>query len=400
MKKLLAACLLAFAPLARAASGAYNVFPTAVTGSARDVGLGGAVVSDPDGYEGVFINPAGMSGLTGNGIDFGSDGNNVDNFVVNLNDPKSRSLNIPIKYSYTGLRYVTDSGWGLGFAAQTPFTLDDVFNGTTRAVRRKGNVFVATGDINEVLTQADTYTLAAGKSFFEGKLGVGAALNYTRVNSRYNFTPVVSSSAPFTRAINGDAFAGDVGLLLQPAKWVRFGMTYKMGYRVPFDDSNNAGLPVAFTAFRDVRTPDRFLFGLRLAPRDDVHLFAQARFIRGMKDTLVSGSDVFPGISGATVESGRNTVLTGSWGLEYIAYDSDDLGAKLWAGGYLEDANIQGGYTRYHRTAGFNLAPWFLSLNMAIDQAELYNNFVVGLGVDLLQVGKRLSKTYGWNLPL
>ena len=376
------------------------MFPTAVTGSARDVGLGGAVVSDPDGYEGVFINPAGLSGLTGTGIDFGSDGNSVDNFVVNLNDPKSRSLNIPIKYSYAGLRYVTDSGWGLGFALETPFSLDDVFNGSTQVVRRKGNVFVATGDINEVLTRADTYSLAAGKSFFHGKLGFGAALNFTQVKSQYNYTPVVSSSAPFSRSVNGNAFSGDFGVIAEPAKWLRLGLTYKMGYRVPFADSNNNGLPVAFTAFRDVRTPDRVLFGLRLSPREDLHLFAQARYIGGMKDTFVSGSGVFPGSTGATVESGRRTVLTGSWGLEYIAYDSDDLGAKLWAGGYLEDANIQGGYTRYHRTAGFSLAPWFLSLNMAIDQAELYNNFVVGLGVDLLQVGKRLSKTYGWNLPL
>ncbi len=37
---------------------------------------------------------------------------------------------------------------------------------------------------------------------------------------------------------------------------------------------------------------------------------------------------------------------------------------------------------------------------MAIDQAEFYNNFVVGLGVDLLGVAKRVSRTYGWNLPL
>ena len=48
------------------------------------------------------------SGVTGTGFDFGSDGNTVDNFVVDLNDPKSRSLNIPIKYSYYGARLVFD----------------------------------------------------------------------------------------------------------------------------------------------------------------------------------------------------------------------------------------------------------------------------------------------------
>lgn len=400
MRILLSGLLFGVATLARGQSSTYNVFPTAVTGSARTVALGGAIVSDPDGYEAVFVNPAGLSSLGGSGIDFGSDGNNVDNFVVDLNDPKARSLNIPIKYSYSGLRFVTESGWGVGFAVQTPFVLDDVFNGTTRTVRRKGSVFVATGDVNEVVTSADTYSLAAGKSFLGDKLAVGFALNYTRVLSRYDFTPVVSAAAPFSRSVTNDGFSGDLGLIAVPAKWLRLGAVFKKGYRVGFDSGLNAGLPVAFTAFRDVQTPDRLSIGLRLAPQEQLHLYAQARTVFAMRDTVVSGSDVFPGTAGATIESGRKNILTGAWGLEYIPYDKNDLVAKFWAGGYMEDTNIQGGYSRYHHTAGFSLAPWFLSLNMAIDRAELYNNFVVGLGVDLLKAATRVSQKYGWKLPI
>ncbi len=397
---LLPALLMGIAVLARGENTAYNVFPTAVTGSARTVALGGAIVSDPDGYEAVFVNPAGLSGVGGSGIDFGSDGNNVDNVVVDLNDPKSRSLNVPIKYAYSGLRFVTKSGWGLGFAAQTPFVLDDVFNGTTRVVRRQGTVFVATGDINEVSTSADTYSLAAGKSFLGEKLAVGAALNYTRARSRYNFTPVVTAGAPFNRTVTNDGWSGDLGMIAVPARWLRLGAVYKMGYRVRFSPALNEGLPVAFTPFRDVQTPDRLAFGLRLAPREELRLFALARTVFAMRDTAVSGSDVFPGAAGATLQSGRKTTLTGAWGLEYIPYDKNDLVVKFWAGGYMEDTNIQGGYTRYHHTAGFSLTPWFLSLNMAIDRAEFYDNFVVGLGVDLLKAATRMADKYGWKLPI
>ena len=172
MKRALAGFLLAvlFAPAAaRAAEGAYDLFPTAMTGTARSVALGGATIAaDPDGYEAVFANPAGLSGMAGTGIDFGSDGNGVDNFVVDLNQPKSRSLNVPIKYSYAGVRYVTGSGWGVGFAASTPFDYEDTFNGTTRVVRRR-STFVATNDLNDVHTRADAYTLAAGRGFLDGQ---------------------------------------------------------------------------------------------------------------------------------------------------------------------------------------------------------------------------------------
>ena len=403
MKRAFGGLLLAvlFAPsVVRAAEGAYDLFPTAMTGTARSVALGGATIAaDPDGYEAVFANPAGLSGMAGTGIDFGSDGNGVDNFVVDLNQPKSRSLNVPIKYSYAGVRYVTDSGWGVGFAASTPFDYEDTFNGATRVVRRK-SAFVATNDLNDVHTRADAYTLAAGRGFLDGKLGVGAALVYTRAKTSYAFTPIAASSAAFARGVSNDAYSADFGLMGAPYKWLRAGVTYKMGYRIPFGAANNNGLPVAFTAFRDVKTPDRVLFGLRLAPYDNLRFFAQGRVIFGMKGTLVSGSDVFPGATGATVASGRTTTLDGGWGAEYVPYDVDDLTVKMWAGGYFENTGIEGTYTRYHRTAGFSFAPWFLSFNMAIDDAELYDNFVVGLGVDLLQVGKRLSKTYGWNLPL
>ena len=88
------------------------------------------------------------------------------------------------------------------------------------------------------------------------------------------------------------------------------------------------------------------------------------------------------------------------WGVEYVPYDVDDLTIRLRAGGYFENTGLEGGYTRYHRTAGFAFEPWFLSISMAIDDAEFYNNFVVGVGVDLLSVAKRTSRMYGWNLPL
>lgn len=395
---------LAAAPVAFAASAPapapYSVLPTAAIGTARTVALGGASNAvDPDGYEAVFANPAGMSGLAGTGLDFGSDGNSVDNVIVDLSDPRSRTLNAPFKYSYGGARYVTAGGWGLGAAVQTPFNYDDFFNGRTRVVRGQTS-FVNSGDQNDVRTEGGAYSLGAGKSFLDGKLGVGVDVNYIQARTDYAYTPASPSSAPFSRWASNDAFTADAGLLGQPRRWLRVGLMYKMGYRIPFNNSNNAGLPVAFSAFRDLKSPDILALGLRLAPYENLRLFLQGRVIFGMPDTVVSGSGVFPGTTGNTVATGRFTRLDGGWGIEYVPYDVDDLTVKLRAGGYFENTGLEGGYTRYHRTAGFAFEPWVMSLSMAIDDAEYYNNFVVGFGVDLLGVAKRVSKMYGWNLPL
>lgn len=378
----------------------YDAFTKSVTGSARTVALGGAIAADPDGYEAVFVNPAGLSGMVGTGIDFGSDGNTVDNFVVDLNDPKSRSLNIPIKYSYYGARWVGER-WGFGMAAQTPFSFDDEFSGTSRVLRKGLVTTVTNADSNLIKNSAATYTLAVARSFWDGTAGAGVSLDYTRATERYEFIPVVSpSSTAITREQSGTAVTANLGLLWQPRRWLRAGLVYKSGFEIGFSPTLNRGLPNRLTPFRDLKTPDRLTLGLRLAPRDDLHVFLQGRVTKGMNDTFIVGSGIFPNSPGAVIESGRQTTLEGGWGVEYIVYDKDDLGFKLWGGGYLEDANIQGGYSRYHRTAGFAFSPWFISLNMAVDDAELYNNFVVGLGVDLLKAAERVSKKYGWKLPI
>ena len=396
----MAALLVGFATAAKGAAGTYDVFPTAAIGTARTVALGGATSAvDPDGYEAVFANPAGMSGMAGKGLDFGSDGNSVDNVVVDLNNPNARSLDVPFKYSYGGARYVTDSGWGLGAAVSTPFNYDDQFSGTTRVIKGK-NSFVGSGDQNDVHTQGTSYAVGGGRSFLDGKFGLGADLSYVEATTQYSFTPISSSSSPFSRSVSNDAISLDAGLLGLPYKWLRVGLLYKMGYRIPFNASHNTDLPVAFTAYRDLKTPDRVLLGLRLAPYQNLRIFLQGRVVFAMKNTFVSGSGVFPSTTGNTVASGQTTTLDGGWGIEYIPYDVDDLTIRLRAGGYFENTGIEGGYTRYHRTAGFAFEPWFFSVSMAIDDAEFYNNFVVGFGVDLLSVARRTSKMYGWNLPL
>ena len=381
-------------------TGAYDASPTAAIGTARTVALGGATNAvDPDGYEAVFANPAGMSGMAGTGLDFGSDGNTVDNVVVDPSNSSARALDVPFKYSYGGVRYVTASGWGLGAAASTPFNYDDQFNGTTKIVNKRQS-FVATGDQNDVHTEGTTYALGGGRSFLDGKLGAGVSVSYVSATTDYRFTPVVTSSAPFERSAGNDAFTLGAGLMGSPCRWLRVGVLYKMGYRIPFDASHNVGLPVNFAAFQDLKAPDSLTLGLRLAPRDNIRLFLQGRVVFGMNNTFVSGSGVFPGAKGNTLASGQTTRVDGGWGVEYVPYDVDDLTIKLRAGGYFENTGLEGGYTRYHRTAGFAFEPWFFSLSMAIDDAEFYNNFVVGFGVDLLSVAKRTSKMYGWNFPL
>lgn len=379
----------------------YTLANTAVTGSARQVALSGATIAIPDDYSAVFLNPAGLAGMSGQGFDFGSDANIVDNFVVDLDDPKSRSLNAPLRYSYFGLKFVAGSGWGFGLAAQTPYSLDQTFVGTG-GVRRKPNgtfVPVLNTDLTEVGMVAETYSAAAARAFFDGHLGLGAAMNYNRVTQSYALRTQAGSTI-IERSIQRDQVSGDFGALIKPVDWLQFGLAYKMGYRIGFEDSLNQGLPNGSSWFGDAKVPDRVTGGLAWRPSPAFTLFLQSVYTMRMRDTLLAGSGLFPGQPAQFVRAGQYDTIDGHWGAEVIPVDRNDLAIKIWAGGYLENTGVQGDYSRYHRTAGFQVAPWFFSLTMAVDDAELYNNFAVGFGVDLFKVAKRTASFYGWKLPI
>ena len=156
---------------ARAASplGAYDLYPTAAEGSARYVALGGAIVAAPRDYGAVFINPAGLGGLAGHGIDFGSDSSNVDNFVIDPSQPDAKSLSDPINFSFYGVRYVSDDGWGIGVAEQNPYNVDDVFNGTARVAKPSQGTFTGE-DHTEIQAKDSIYTAAIAKTYFDNRL--------------------------------------------------------------------------------------------------------------------------------------------------------------------------------------------------------------------------------------
>lgn len=383
-----------------AAQSAYDFSPTAVEGSAREVGIGGATVASPKDYSAVFINPAGLGGIAGDGVDFGSDSNNIDNYVIDPDNPKAKALNDPLRFSFFGFRYVTKKGWGFGAAAQTPNDFDNIFSGT--APTPKGSRLRGQQDQTEIKARADVYTLAAAKTFVDGKLSVGLALDYAKVRETYAFTPFFSATQPVRLSADADAFAGDLGLLGQPFPSLQLGAVYKMGWRAKFDPAlNNAAVGTNGTvaAFRDVKTPDRLSLGFRWHPVKVFSFMAQTNLRLAMKNTVVVGSGLFPGTSG-TLASGQSNTVDGHWGAEIVPIDEPGLTFKMWAGGYMEDTGLHGGFRRYHRTAGLGFSPWFWSLSMAVDDAVMYNNFTVGLGIDMLEAASRVSRRMGWEMPL
>jgi len=389
-----------FSVPARAQSTSYDFAPTAVEGSAREVGIGGAAIASPKDYSAVFVNPAGLGGIAGDGVDFGSDANNIDNFVVDPSNPSAKAINDPLRFSFFGFRYVSPNGWGFGAAKQTPYDLDDVFAGTAKTP--KGSKLRGQQDQTEIKARTDIYTLAGAKTFLDKKLSVGVGLNYVRVHESYDFTPVFNTTAPVHAADEKDTLSADVGLLGQPWPWLQLGATYKMGWRTSFDPShNNAAIGTSGTvnAFRDGQAPHRISLGLRWHPNKYFGFMAQTNYRLAMKNTFVVGSGLFPGASGQ-LTSGQSSTIDGHWGVEIVPIDEPGLTFKVWAGGYLENTGLQGGFQRYHRTAGFGFNPWFWSLSMAVDDATLYNNFTVGLGIDLLEAASRVSKRIGYQLPL
>jgi len=383
------------APAAPCAAASLDAYAPSVSGSARQVGLAGANLADPSDYSSVFVNPAGLAGLSGKGLDFGADSDSVENFVVDLEDPKSRVLNDPLRHNYVGVRYVTESGWGLGLAAQRPFDETDSFDVQTRRKIGGRTVTVRTGDAAVLKTAVNTYSLAAAKTFLDGRLAVGLALNYNRVDQDFAFEPEVSSMAYANSATHG-SFTGDVGLLAAPRNWLKLALVYKMGTRVGFGES----LRPQLSAFPDVKTPDRLSFGFSLQPHRMVRLYGKSTYVFAMSDTMVMGSGLFPRAPHAVVATGRYDTVSGHAGLEFVPLDAPDLTIRFWGGGYYEETGVQGGYDRIHRTAGFSFEPWFLSVAFAIDDAEHYNNFCAGVGVDVFQAARRVARSMGKELPL
>lgn len=380
--------------------GSYDFYPTAVEGSARYVGLGGSIVADPNDYSASFVNPAGLAGLSGDGVDFGSDSNNIDNLLVDPSQPNAKALNDPLSFSFYGARFVTGDGWGIGIAAQTPYKVKDSFNGTVKV--SQNHQILSGQDQSQIQAQSHIYTVAAGREFLDKKLAIGLAVNYIQVAEQYDFSPVFSGTAPAHLNATQDALSLDVGVIARPWKPLKLGAVYKMGYRAPFDATRNLSAQGTFgpvAAFRDGKSPDRLSVGMAWSPNHYWNFYTQGDLVLGINDSVVIGSNLFPNATNILFIQRKDT-LTGHWGLEFVPIDTSDLSVKFWAGGYLEDTGIQGGFTRYHRTAGFGLSPWFLSLNMAIDDTNLYDNFTIGLGVDMLQVASRIAKTYGWKLPI
>ncbi|MBI5210033.1 MAG: hypothetical protein HY927_08675 [Elusimicrobia bacterium] len=387
---------------AQAQHGSYNLQPTAVTGSTRYTGLAGAVAAYPDDYSAVFVNPAGLGGMAGTGFDFGSDSNNIDNFVVDTDAPGNRALNDPISFTFYGLRYISRDGWGVGAAYQEPYKIDGVYQGGRRVRFKSGFRIAPTADVIDLEVKHKVYTVAGGVSFLDGRLAAGLALNYGQVKESFVFTPSSPANPPAELEGTEDAFSADAGLLARPWSWLQAGLVYKMRQDFRFSDSKYA-LPPAFRApVRTARVPDRATAGLAWLPHRRFRLAVQSTFNRKMGDAYIVGSVLGPGGAALvdSVAAGQHGTFDGRWGAEYVPFDASDLTVKLWAGGYYEDTGIQGGYRRYHKTAGFNVAPWFLSLSMAVDDSELYNNFSVGLGVDVLQAATRAAKALGWRLPL
>lgn len=397
-RRIFAVFSLLFCP-AGAAAISYYAHTTAVTGSARHVALGGAVVAAPDGYAMVFLNPAGLAGLTGAGIDFGSDGNRVANFLPDLNDPQQRTLGAEITYSYAGARYIRSSGWGFGYVVQEPYVTDESYLDLTPI--RKPAVATPPPFANETRTRLSlrAHTAAYGRAFLDKRLGLGVALNWIEGRERYDFS--LAHQAPHVSAKDSArTVTADLGALARPADWLQLGAVYRMGYRLNFDEGLNAGLPGGADWFRDVKVPHRVIFGAALWPQRRLRLYAQGTRTFRTSDTAAPGSALFPGQSQEVVSVGQNDFSSWHWGAEVIVFKRADLTVKAWGGGYYEETGVEGGFARYHNTAGLQYSPWFFDFSLAVDRAALYDNFSVGLGVDVLALIERIAKRRGWKLPV
>ncbi|RYZ89970.1 MAG: hypothetical protein EOP04_05365 [Proteobacteria bacterium] len=87
-----------------------------------------------------------------------------------------------------------------------------------------------------------------------------------------------------------------------------------------------------------------------------------------------------------TRPSARAVAFQPRLGGEYEVYQKGITTFSVYAGTYLEPARVEGMRSRFHRTGGAGLKVWAGRASFAIDRASGYKNMIATVGVDILDL--------------
>jgi hypothetical protein len=78
-------------------------------------------------------------------------------------------------------------------------------------------------------------------------------------------------------------------------------------------------------------------------------------------------------------------------GAAYVFADFKNVKGTAFGGTYFEWSRIDGESNRVHATGGLELKPWVFTAGIGTDLSAGYSNFILSVGVDLLQVLEKVK---------
>lgn len=335
-------------------------------GSHRVMAMGGAYAALSDDATGVTYNPAGLAFQPYWG-DLGGNVNTVYNREVDL-DGDGQKDGIPYTYHYYAATFrAGDFGFGVG--SNSPYNLNISFNSDLGGFTETRTLQLTVETFNLPVA----YRISKQWSF-------GVNLQGHTVTERYRFVSTNPSTSEVDVATKATAATIVSGIMFRPDETWSFGLFYSP--RAEFNDINSElnNQTGGVNWFRNVVIPSKTTLGG--AYRLDRWVFTlDLDHFEGLSNVQYVGSQLIPEFRRVEFDGKEKWVLHG--GVEWNPVSTNMWDWYLRAGSYNEPPRALGVGSRQHTTFGTELRYWVLSLSAAVDGAENFANFAVGLGVSL-----------------
>jgi hypothetical protein len=223
-----------------------------------------------------------------------------------------------------------------------------------------------TGQSAHLVAESHEFRVAAARSFFDNRLGVGMSANIGVGEEE-----IQMPSQNFDDDRHAAAIGATWGATWQFPNRILLGASYTLPMHYNINTNNSPEFP---GYFQSLDTPSRLEFGLG---------WISNRFFRG--DLQLSRIGETP--NAALLSNDANLVgLNNTWqpklGAAYIFMDYRRYMGTLFTGGYLESSRIDFAGNRFHKTVGLEMKASIFTVGVGIDAAPSYQNSFYSVGID------------------
>jgi hypothetical protein len=335
---------------------AYSGWNATVSGDVRTIGMAGATVGLADTFLAASDNPGGLA-MTLQGAD--------ENYVTNqVSDSHVQNPNSPNETESLGVA-VSLHPWAFSLGLVT--------------TSREGQTYAIpnTPGFNSVTVTSRELRMAASRLLLDDRLSVGLSLNIGQ--GEEEIEPQFQSGPTSVDHVYrvGATFGGQYQL---PNHFL-LGASYALPVTYSFSGAGAASQLPGF--YQPIVVPERFAMGLGWIPnrnaRMDFSVFAVGR----SPNAALIRDDV--------TQIGTHDTFQPRLGAAYVFADFKNVKATAFGGTYFEWSRIDGESNRVHATGGLEVKPYVFTVGIGTDLSSGYSNFILSVGVDLLQVLERVK---------